>query len=283
MTEIDWSRLTAEALRSLAARDAVVLLPVASTEQHGPHLPTGVDDILVTAVCRRTARLLAQDMPAVVAPTVWCGLADHHVAFGGTFSLSLATYHALLRDLCRSILRAGFGRIVLVNGHAGNIAGLAAISAELTRELEAPSATATYFMVAAEAVASLLEDQGGLMHACEAETSMMMTAAPDLVDTSQLPDAHGPAFDIAASLVPTLKRSVAFNRLTASGVAGDARRASAAKGEALLAACASALATRLQAGEPWNGMVSVEGSSTLRDTPGIDLYEGRADDRSQHP
>ncbi len=274
MAEIDWNRLTAETLRSLAARDAVVLLPMASTEQHGPHLPTGVDDILVTAVCRRTARLLAPGLSAVVAPTVWCGLADHHVAFGGTFSLSLATYHALLRDLCRSILKAGFGRIVLVNGHAGNIVGLAAISAELTRELEAPIATATYFMVAEE-IAGLLENQGGLMHACEAETSMMMAAAPELVDASRLPDAHGPAFDIAASLMPTLKRSVAFDRLTASGVAGDARRASAAKGEALLEACASALAARLQAGEPWTGIAPAEDPSPLRDTPGIGWYEGR--------
>ena len=70
MDSIEWSHLTAEALRSLAARDAVVLLPVASTEQHGPHLPTGVDDILVTEVCRRAARQMPADVPAVVAPTV---------------------------------------------------------------------------------------------------------------------------------------------------------------------------------------------------------------------
>jgi len=251
MAEIDWNRLPAATLRSLAARDAVVLLPVASTEQHGPHLPTGVDDMLVTEVCRRTARLLDPAAPAVVAPTVWCGLANHHVAFGGTFTLSLATYQALLCDLCRSILKAGFRRIVLVNGHGGNIAGLAAISAELTRELEAPVATATYFMVAAKEVAAVLEDQDGVMHACEAETSMMMVVAPELVNASQLPDAHGPAFDIAASLMPTLKRFVPFESVTASGVAGDARRATPAKGEALLNACAAALAARLRAGEPW--------------------------------
>ena len=64
MTEIAWNRLSAEALRRLAARDAVVLLPVASTEQHGPHLPTGVDDFLCSAVCRRAATLLARDTPA---------------------------------------------------------------------------------------------------------------------------------------------------------------------------------------------------------------------------
>lgn len=253
MAEIDWNRLTAEALRSLAERGAVVLLPVASTEQHGPYLPTGVDDILVTEACRRTARLMPADVPAVVAPTVWCGLADHHLAFGGTFTLSLATYHALLRDLCRSILGAGFGRIVIVNGHGGNIQGLAAIAVELTRELAAPVATATYFMEAADEAAQILEDQDGVMHACEAETSMMMAAAPDLVQTSRLPDAHGPAFMMVASLLPTLKRFTTFDRLTQSGVAGDARRATAAKGEALLDVCARNLARRLGAGEPWGG------------------------------
>lgn len=251
MDRTEWNHLTAEALRSLAERNAVVLLPVASTEQHGPHLPTGVDDILVTEVCRRTARLLSADRPAVVAPTVWCGLADHHVRFGGTFTLSLATYHALLRDLCRSILGAGFRKIVLVNGHGGNIQGLAAIAVELTRELDAPVATSTYFMEAADDIAQILEDQEGVMHACEAETSMMMAAAPGLVQTSRLPDAHGPAFDMVPSLLPTLKRFATFDRLTPSGVAGDARRATAAKGEALLDACAQNLARRLEAGEPW--------------------------------
>ena len=253
MDGIEWSHLTAEALRSLAARDAVVLLPVASTEQHGPHLPTGVDDILVTEVCRRTVRLMPAHVPAVVAPTVWCGLADHHLAFGGTFTLSLATYHALLRDLCRSILGAGFRRVVIVNGHGGNIQGLAAIAVELTRELAAPVATATYFMEAASEAAQILEDQDGVMHACEAETSMVMATAPGLVQTARLPDAHGPAFAILPSLLPTLKRFTTFDRLTPSGVAGDARRATAAKGEALLDACARNLARRLGAGEPWDG------------------------------
>jgi creatinine amidohydrolase len=107
MIETAWNRLSAPALRALAQRDALVLLPVASTEQHGPHLPTGVDDLLCSAVCRRTAELLAPEVPAVVAPTIWCGLADHHLPFGGTFSLRLGTLHALLEDLCGSILLAG--------------------------------------------------------------------------------------------------------------------------------------------------------------------------------
>ena len=253
MAEVEWICLTAEALRSQAQRDAIVLLPVASVEQHGPHLPTGVDAFLATEVCRRTARALVDaGMAAIVAPTVWCGLADHHLPFGGTFTLSLATYHALLRDLCRSILGAGFRKLVLVNGHGGNIQGLAALAVELTRELDAPIATTTYFMEAADQIAQILEDQDGVMHACEAETSMMMATAPDLVRASRLPDAHGPAFAIAPSLLPTLKRFTTFDRLTTSGVAGDARRASAAKGQTLLDACAGKLARRLQAGAPWS-------------------------------
>jgi creatinine amidohydrolase len=251
MTEILWNRLSAAALRTLATQDAIVLLPVASTEQHGPHLATGVDDLLCSEVCRRTAVALAPSCPVVVAPTVWCGLADHHVAFGGTFTLSLATYYALLRDLCGSILKAGFRRIVIVNGHGGNIQALGTFVGELTRELAAPIAATTYFMEGHAAVAGILEDQDGVMHACEAETSMMMAAHPDLVDPGRLGEAHGPNFNIMGSLVPSLKRFHSFAELTPSGVAGDARKASAAKGEELLAACASALAARLRAGEPW--------------------------------
>lgn len=251
MAEKAWNRLTAEVLRGLAESDALVLLPVASTEQHGPHLPTGVDDFLCTAVCLRTASLLSSGHPTVVAPTLWCGLADHHVGFGGTFSLSLLTYHAVLRDLCGSILRAGFRRIVIVNGHGGNASGLAALSVELTRELGCPIATTTYFMEAIAETRVVLEDQDGVMHACEGETSMMLAVAPDLVDASRLSEAHGPSFDIAASLMPSLRRSRSFAESTPSGVAGDARRATVAKGDALLDAFARNLAARLAAGEPW--------------------------------
>jgi creatinine amidohydrolase len=81
---------------------------------------------------------------------------------------------------------------------------------------------------------------------------MMMAIHPELVNAARLKDAHGPDFDIATSLLPSLKVFRTFAELTPSGVAGDARKASAAKGEALLAACSSGLAARLKAGEPWS-------------------------------
>ena len=135
MTEVLWNRMTAAELREAAAADAIVLLPVASTEQHGPHLATGVDVFLGGEGCRRAALLVAEKRRIVVAPTVWMGLAEHHVAYGGTMTVSLSTYHALLRDLCDAILRAGFKHILIVNSHGGNIAALAALTVDLTREL----------------------------------------------------------------------------------------------------------------------------------------------------
>jgi Creatinine amidohydrolase len=145
MLEVQWNRLTATELNALAKRDAIVLLPVASTEQHGPHLTTGVDMFLGADGCRRIAEKVSAERPCIVAPAVWMGLAEHHVAFGGTFTLSLATWHAVLRDLCRSILRAGFTKILLVNSHGGNMSALNALTVDLTQELGAQIATTTLY------------------------------------------------------------------------------------------------------------------------------------------
>ncbi len=251
--EVFWNRMTAETLRAKAEADAIVLLPVASTEQHGPHLATGVDTILCTEVCRRTALKVSSRRPIVVAPTVWMGLAEHHVAFGGTFSVSLATWHALLRDLCDAVLRAGFSKILIVNGHGGNMAALGALTTDLTRELDAAIATTSYWTKASQdgLIGAVLEDQSGLIHACEAETSMMMAVTPELVDPSRLEEAVGPNTGMAEVLSPPILRWRSFRDITPTGVLGDARRASADKGETLFDTFSNCLAEALLAGEPW--------------------------------
>lgn len=253
MAEVEWNRLSAPELNQRAKAGAIVLFPVASTEQHGPHLATGVDTFLCGEVCRRAAvRLVEQGQPAVVAPTLWMGLAEHHIAFGGTFTLSVRTYQALLTDLTRSILRAGFKRIVIVNGHGGNIAALNALNGEIAREIGAELAVTTYFSLAAAIAPSLLEDQRTIHHACEAETSMMMAAKPELVDHAHLAEAFGPIpADGQSPLSAPLNRWRSFTEITPSGVIGDARRSNPEKGEKLLEACAAALAQRLAKGEPW--------------------------------
>jgi creatinine amidohydrolase len=235
MTEVLWNQMTAEELRQKAKEDAIVLLPIASTEQHGPHLTTGVDTFLGGEGCRRVATIVARSRPIVVAPVVWMGLAEHHVAFGGTFTLSLATYHNLLRDLCNSILRAGFKKILIVNSHGGNIAALNALTTDLAVELDAPIATTTYYNLASEkgAYADVLEDQKGVRHACEAETSMMLAAFPDCVRKDRIGEAFGPMGNKTLGVPPALNLWRSFKELTPSGVLGDARKASAAKGEKL--------------------------------------------------
>lgn len=253
-TEVFWNRMTAETLRNKAAEEALVILPVASTEQHGPHLGTGVDTFLCTEVCRRAALRIAEHRPVVVAPTVWMGLAEHHVALGGTFTLSLNTWHSLLHDLCEAILRAEFRNIVIVNGHGGNMAALTALTTDLTRDLGVPIASTTYWTLAAEAgeVAPILEDQESLIHACEAETSMMMAAHGDLVDHSRLEDAVGPTTGMAELLSPAVMRWRSFAEISPSGVVGDARRATAEKGEKLFNVMAEKLADAFLAGRPWS-------------------------------
>ena len=251
--EVFWNRMTAETLRAKAAEKALVILPVASTEQHGPHLGTGVDTFLCTEVCRRTAVQVAKESPVVVAPTVWMGLAEHHVELGGTFTLSLKTWHTLLHELCDAIRRAGFEKIVNVNGHGGNMAALSALTTDLTRDLGLAIASASYWTLASQsgAVAEILEDQEGLIHACEAETSMMMVTHPDLVDESRLDEAVGPNVGMAEVLSPAIMRWRSFADLTPSGVLGDARRASPEKGEQLFKVMSESLATALIAGRPW--------------------------------
>ncbi len=243
-----WKELTAEDLRAKAAADAIVILPVASMEQHGPHLPVGVDTILCEGVCRAGTEQVAGDVPVVVAPTLWCGMAEHHMAFGGTFTFDIPTYRAVLLAFLKSIERHGFTRVLIVNGHGGNIAALNAFLPDFARETRLTVAAATYFDLMRTDIAPLLEDQSGVQHACEVETSLMMVIAPDLVRRDRIVEAFSdPDARERFRAVPARFRS--FKEITASGVLGDARRASPAKGEKLLENLAGGLADVLRSGK----------------------------------
>jgi creatinine amidohydrolase len=243
-----WKELTAEDLRAKAAADAIVILPVASMEQHGPHLPVGVDTILCEGVCKAGAEAAADAVPVVVAPTLWCGMAEHHMAFGGTFTFDIPTYRAVLLAFLRSIERHGFTRVLIVNGHGGNVAALNAFLPDFAHETKLRIFAATYFELARSDIAPLLEDQTTVQHACEVETSLMMMLAPDLVRHERIAEAFGgPEPRGPWRTVPARYRS--FKEITASGVNGDARKASRAKGERLLDTCAGGLADLLKSGK----------------------------------
>jgi creatinine amidohydrolase len=245
-----WKELTAADLRERALAGAVAVLPVASMEQHGPHLPVGVDTILTEAVCRAAAEAISADTPVVVAPTLWCGMAEHHMAFGGTFTFDIPTYRAVLLCFLKSIERHGFSRVLVVNGHGGNIAALSAFLPDFARETGLKVRMTTYFDQAKTPMAEILEDQKGVHHACEAETSLMMVVAPDTVRRDKLPEAHGPAHSSAPPAGIARYRS--FRDITPSGVIGDARRASADKGEKLLSALRDGIAAVIRDPQTWS-------------------------------
>lgn len=252
MPDILWEDLKAEQLRQLAKRDAIVVIPVAAMEQHGPHLPVKVDTLLCSAICRRAAEITAGSDSVVVTPPVWTGLSEHHISFGGTFTLDYPAFYGLLRGLVRSLVRQGFRRIAFVNGHGGNVAAIEVAAGELAVEFRVPILAATYWRLADEAFAQILERQKTVRHACEAETSMMLRLAPELVDTSLLADAHGRAGPDPQHLIERgTYRWMSFASRTDTGVIGDAALASAEKGERLLAAASEALARGLLNPESW--------------------------------
>jgi creatinine amidohydrolase len=253
MATVMWKEMTAEDINRQAAAGAAVLLPVASIEQHGPHLPVGVDTILCEEVCKAAATLASRDTPVIVAPTLWCGMAEHHVAFGGTFTFDIPTYRAVLLSLLGSIGRAGFGKVMIVNGHGGNMSALNAFLPDFSRGLDLTVRATTYFMLANDRIGDVLDRQKSVMHACEVETSMMMAVAGPSVKPERLDEAHCPGFTDARSILASeMQQFRSFKTITPSGVIGDARTASAAKGEQLLKLCAEALAERLRDPALWS-------------------------------
>jgi len=239
---VEWMKLKARELCELAGRGATVIMPVGSMEQHGPHLPVQVDALLAGEVSRRAALRLAQHHPVVVAPTVWMGLAEHHMNFGGTFTLDFDAYLAVLRCLCHSVDRHGFPRIFILNGHGGNVSALGVIAEELAHELEARIATVTYWHLqqTKDAFAGILEHQDTVLHAGEAESSMLLALLPDLVDQEAMRNTEGPMGGI-------VRPSGAYgfqhiSDISPTGVLGKPQSATAEKGERLLDAAAEAVA-----------------------------------------
>jgi len=144
MSEIEWSRLKASQIKALAQRNAVVIVPIGATEQHGPHLPSMVDWRCVHEVSHRAARIMEKSGPVVVAPTIPYGMSEHHMSLNGTITLDYATMYAVIRCVVTSAIRHGFKRIFVLNGHGGNTTALQNMIGELTVEYKLPLATGTY-------------------------------------------------------------------------------------------------------------------------------------------
>jgi creatinine amidohydrolase len=251
--EVEWRRLRADELRERAKQDAIVILPVGSLEQHGPHLPVEVDSLLGETVALRAAKLIAAREPVVVLPNLWTGISEHHMSFGGTVTLDFPTFFAVVRGIVESVARHGFRRIVLLNGHGGNDNGLRVIADELGPKLNLPILQFTYWYAAAQPIAAILEKQKGLQHACEAETSMMMALRPDLVARDRIALAEvnqTPELTEVAGGGLYMWRSLASR--SSAGVIGYPSAASPEKGERLLDGIAREIAQKVANKEVWS-------------------------------
>ncbi|WP_137702146.1 creatininase family protein [Marimonas lutisalis] len=263
MTEVAWDRMKAQELRALAEKNAVVIIPVASIEQHGPHLPVMVDTRLGQEIAHRAARKAGDARPVVVTPVMWAGLSEHHMPFGGTLTLSHETFRMVLRDLVLAITRHGFRDILISNSHGGNIIACQQFIDEMAPQIDATLVFTCYPMEAQEEYAAILEDQETMQHACEAETSMMMALEPELVDTSELDkiaqNAGGPKFLKAGKAG---YRWRPFAHVTANGLAGNPARSSAEKGERLIEIGAEAVAALIRDPETWAAPDDLRGEGT---------------------
>jgi creatinine amidohydrolase len=251
--EVEWARMTAPELRAIAARDgALAILPAGSLEQHGPHLPVITDTASASAAAIAAARLVANDTPVAVLPGLWLGLSEHHLPFGGTISVDYAAYRGVLESIVRSLRAIGFARLLIVNGHGGNIDPLAVASRELAVAHDMPIVATTPWFLAREKLAPIFQVDTGAKHACEGETSMMMAIAGDIVKKDKLDEAmqQAPArVDAPAGF----SRFYSFSqRAPVTGTWGDPRSATAEKGARFLAVQAEALADAIRNKVLWS-------------------------------
>lgn len=229
--------MTTAQARESVERDAIVLLPVGALEQHGPALPLGTDTVRAEAVVARVAAELGAAV--VVGPTVPVGVSPHHLAFTGTISLRPATFVTVLREYLESIAAHGWRRVLVVTGHGGNNAALGVLAQEVLRELPGLELAWTPVTeVASDHVAAMgtSEVHG---HCGEAETAQMLHVAPDLVRTELLEagTTRLDELDALSHLARTHKLpalALPYHRLSANGVLGDPRRATADDGRVII-------------------------------------------------
>jgi creatinine amidohydrolase len=221
-----WEELSVPDIEQLDRDRTVLVLPIGSVEQHGRHLPLGTDTMLAMSVCCAAAERL--DGKVAVLPPPWYGLSPHHMRFAGTVTLRAETLIALVEDIAASVMAHGFRRLLVVNGHGGNVGVIDVLSSTLGHKFQDKSriAALTYFQLARSAIAKLRKSKpGGMGHACEFETAMMQHIRPELVAADR---AKGTYPDTGSAYLSTdllgdsrVRTYHDFSELSETGTLGD--------------------------------------------------------------
>lgn len=241
---VSWAGKTYPEIQSVGQSDgSVLVVPVGSIEQHGPHMPVATDVLLADAVARGGADAAADDgVPVLVTPPVWAGSSDHHLHWGGTITIEVVTLLSMLNQIARSALQNGFDAIFFLNGHGGNSAIVNAATKTVGTEHPDVQVIATTYYFLAEPIAEEIRDSryGGMSHAGEFETSLVLHIAPELVrqeeyavDYREEPKGgYEGAFHDFFSHGPLAVYHAAGTQ-SGPGTTGDPTKASAEKGAAL--------------------------------------------------
>lgn len=226
------ARLTWVDAKAALARARVALVPVGATEQHGPHMTLDTDTAIAEAFSRRMADALGD--AAIVGPTVSMGMSEHHLAFAGTMTLTSSTLMSLIHDLVAGFAHNGVRKVILVNGHGGNIDPLRIVAREATRDGLAEVSSLMWATLAAD----LIRERAATpfhSHACDIETSVAMAIAPQVVLADRI-EAPQPAIGTAPLAVPRSPYDipVPFEHWTRNGALGDPRLATRELGEEIV-------------------------------------------------
>lgn len=243
-----YGEMTWPEVKAAAARPCVAIVPIATLEDHGRHLPIDTDLLLCTSVCELAASRAAGRV--VLVPAINHGYSPHHMDFPGALTIGAHTLIDYGLDVCRSLAHHGFRRILIVNGHGSNTPFTDIIARLCVVETGALTAAVNYWAAPGvrEAAEALRESDriGGMNHACEFETSLYLALRPDLVDMAEAERelGHRPTKNYWTDLVAgdgPLAMMEHWSQLSASGVMGDPTKASAEKGRALLEAAAAGI------------------------------------------
>ena len=241
---MNWQELRSSEIGSLS-RDTLVVVPTASIEQHGPHLPVGTDSYIGEAIASALDREFAGRL--LILPVQRLGCSEHHMAFPGTLTLQHRTFEDVVVETLDSMVRQGFQRFLILNSHGGNqaVGGIVAEKAA-HRWPEAQVVFTSWWRVAAEQLRGLVEGAfPSVGHACEFETSLMLAFHPQLVnmelavDDGLPPQAKALQGDLLGG--PAAALAVPFAQLTRHGVFGRPTLATAEKGKRILEVTVAAL------------------------------------------
>jgi creatinine amidohydrolase len=236
----DWTAIHWPAIETSDAARWIAVLPLAATEQHGPHLPVGTDVLIAQAYLGQARALLPPDLPVVFLPLQPVGISTEHLDFPGTLSLPTEVALKSWMAIGESVARAGVKKLVIVTSHGGNSAGMMLVAQDLRASLGMLVVTTSWSRFGAPDGLFTPDELRHGIHGGAVETSIMLARHPDLVRTDAIA-----AFPSAGLAMEAQYRRLSTRRpaplawqtqdLNASGAVGDATQAGAEKGERLIA------------------------------------------------